>query len=154
MKSTLLLLLLLMTIGCSQSSTSDPTPTPAPSDYSSCRYAVNYKLRYSPLNPAKPVTLTYLDSTQKAKTVMLKDTALDLNLTYKYGDSVYAKLSPSFIYFLNKSGNKISFSYSSSNKNSSSCPVQTYQGGSNGLSVRADSVPSAAFSMIPYRFSK
>ncbi|MBD2753085.1 hypothetical protein [Spirosoma validum] len=152
--NTILLLLLVITaISCSQSTSSDPTPTPTPTpaDYSSCRYTFKYSLRYSPLSSAKPITLSYLDSTQKVRTVMLKDTSFELAVTYKYGDSVYVKASSTYMHFASKTGNKL-FAQCTTTRanNASSCPNIGPTGSSTASVIPADSV-NTILSAIPVR---
>jgi hypothetical protein len=146
------LLLIFVTLGCKESTTSDPTPTPAPTDYSACRYQLNYSLRYSQLSSSRPTTLSYLDSTQKIRTVTLKDTSFALNVTYKYGDSVYIKLSPAYLRFAGTRNNKLIISSSLSNRTGSTCP--RYSGrttNSSVLGINTDSLATTPFGVSPQR---
>lgn len=143
-----LLALLAFCSGCSKTATDDPTPTPTP-DYSSCRYTFNYKLSYSPLNKNKPTTITYLDADQKVKTAILADTSFNLTLTYKYGDSVYVKLSPS-VYFLSKpvagvtsANNKIAMTTTLAAP-TGTCSVGQRMDSNQSASFATDSIPLPA----------
>lgn len=142
-----------LAMSCSESSSSTPTPTPTPTpDYSTCRYAFRYSLRYSPLSKTKPTTITYLDSTQKAKTVTLMDTSFAFTSTYKYGDSISVKLSPSQIYFLTNAQNRISISSTINTPSTSSCPTSSIKDFENKYSgINRDSIPSSVFSISPKR---
>ena len=135
--------------GCSESSTTDnPTPIPTP-DYSSCKYTLTYKLSYSPLNKNKPTTVTYLDADQKVKTTTLADTSFTLTMNYKYGDSVYVKLSPG-MYFLNKPTPGASSTYNKLSRSAvlttqtGTCPAMSTSGSNGSISFASDTLISAA----------
>lgn len=157
-------LLFAFCFGCSQSDNVDPTPPdpdPGP-DYSVCKYTFTYKLNYSPLNKNKPTTVTYLDADQKVKTTTLADTSFSLTVNYKYGDSVYVKLSPG-VYFLNKptagvssTNNKISRSAALSTQ-TGTCPAISTSGSDGTISFASDTLISAAvrlYGVSPMRLTK
>ncbi len=154
MKTQVLVLLLLtgIIISCSQSSSPDPSPTPTP-DFKTCRYTLNYSLRYSPLNKNKPTTITYLDSTQRVRRVVLTDTSFNLAVTYKHGDSVYVKLSPSQLHFAaSPSRHRIIIKSAITTANISNCPavrVATIDNKFEGIS--RDSIPTSPFVVAPLR---
>lgn len=165
-------LLFAFCFGCSQSDNIDPTPPdPNPNpDYSSCKYTLNYKLTYSPLNKNKPTTVTYLGSDQKAKTVTLTDTSFSLTVDYKYGDSVYVKLSPN-IYFANKptanvpgTNNKLQgiYQYGNLTQSGSSCSYVINRNNNNSLdgspsprlSIPRDSITTVLYRIDPVRLAR
>lgn len=167
----LLLFLFALSLGCSSSnSTDDPTPpTPTP-DYSTCKYTLNYKLIYSPLNKNKPTTVTYLGSDQKVKTVTLADTSFSLTVDYKYGDSVYVKLSPN-MYFANKptpnilsTNNKLQciYQYGNLTQSSSACSYVIDRNNNNSLtgspspklSIPRDSITMVLYKIDPVRLAR
>ncbi len=93
-------------------------------EYPDCRYELWYKLDYSPVDSTMPVSLVYLSDSGKRKSLLLKDTMLELKVSYKYGDSVYVRFDNSDIYFLNRQSNKIKCSYKIKNVDGSGeCPV-------------------------------
>ncbi len=144
-------LLITTMIGCSRST--DPDPTPAQADYKACRYVFTYTFQYPTLSPTNPTRISYLDSAQQVKTVLLNDTSFALTVNYKYGDSAFVKFNGSTLY-LSKvlSQQRISASSSVKILSGSACP--STKGGSTSSSLvtaNTDKVLSSPFAINPFR---